>query len=53
MKEFDKLAPRKIEREEEHAAYRRGYREGVDVTVWAAIFLIGGLLAGGHFLGLL
>jgi len=51
MKEFDKLAPRKIEREEEHAAYRRGYREGVDVTMWAAFFMVSGILIGGHLLG--
>lgn len=53
MKEFDKLTPIKTDRDGDIDAYKRGYREGVDVTVWAAFFMVSGLLIGAYLLGFL
>ncbi len=34
----------RAKREADETAYKRGYREGVDVTMWAAFFILAALL---------
>ena len=42
----------RAKKQADEAAYKRGYKEGVDVTMWAAIFVLAALLLLDQWLGL-
>jgi len=42
----------RVKRQADETAYKRGYKEGVDVTMWAAISLLVALLMLDQWFGL-